>query len=238
MNKKQKRIKRLLGHQHGQWNYIESKVIYITPHFVSHQMCKQANQHYPEAKYLWDMFGGIGTDAIHLSTYFSKVVVSELDFDTYQCLTKNVERFNKKNIKTVFTDCHHLLQHFSTGFGLDHYFNSAYSITDPKEDGPIGPSGPTPDLVYFDPPWGKDYIPNQQFDFNQVYLTPKLRVVDLLRQVDKELCQNIIIKSPIRCDTFEQMFPGRTKVLIYPDYKLKFVLVYKTTNAFATPTSP
>ena len=168
------------------------------------------------------MFGGIGTDAVHFSPYIHNILVTEVDKNTYNYLSKNMVKFNQRgNIQTVPIDCVKVFEYLTA-------------------DGPVGPITPypfgRPDVIYFDPPWGDGYLANRTFDFNTVYLNNGTRVVDLLMKIFHKLSKNIIIKSPIKCNTFENLFHVVPGVFItvteYREYKLKFIFVQ---NDIRTP---
>ena len=41
------------------------------------------------------------------------------------------------------------------------------------------------DVVYFDPPWGDSFNPEEEFDFTQVKLNNVTGIVDFLKQIYK-----------------------------------------------------
>jgi hypothetical protein len=82
------------------------------------------------------------------------------------------------------------------------------------------------DVVYFDPPWGPNFVSGQPFSFENEYLANGAGILDLLERIPSP---EIIIKAPLLCDTFEAVFPPKCikKVYLCTDKKLKFIFVQK-----------
>jgi len=82
------------------------------------------------------------------------------------------------------------------------------------------------DVVYFDPPWGPNFISGKPFSFENEYLSNGTGILDLLERITSP---EIIIKAPLLCDTFETLFPPKCikKVYLCTEKKLKFIFVQK-----------
>lgn len=212
----------LFGPKYWAWNYDASRLFYITPYFLSKQMARYADFLYNKrndsildnndrSMICWDMFSGIGTDAVYLSSYFS-VIASEIDANTYQLLLSNVQSFNLKNVNCIKSNC--------------------ISLVDKIK----------PDVIYYDPPWGESYrSKNKNFDFNHVYidypvsgtddLPKKVSCTDLVKYIFRNVCKNIIIKSPMNSSTFDKIFaPNLAYVHKCKNKNLKFLFVTERNN--------
>jgi len=202
----------LFGPKYWLWYYDETKLFYITPHYLSKQMTKYADLLYQDILnrkandpplLIWDMFSGIGTDAIYFSRYFN-VIASELDKKTYQIFQKNIKSFNLSNINALNVNC----------------ISIASQIN--------------PDVIYYDPPWGETYrSKNKNFDFSQVFidypnndderfgnLPKKVSCTDLAKFLFRNVCKNIIIKSPMNSNSFDRIF----------NYNIVYTYKYKNKN--------
>jgi hypothetical protein len=87
-----------------------------------------------------------------------------------------------------------------------------------------------PDLVYFDPPWGVNYRPNVPFSFEKETLANGTYILDTLKNITSS---EIIIKSPLLCDSFETLFPAEQilNVFIFADKKIKFIFIKKNRSS-------
>ena len=178
-------LKILFGPKYWLWKFDEEKLSHITPYILSRQMSKFASylySHIYQLKmedsplFLWDMFGGIGTDSINLSQYFN-IVTTENDKEIFGFLEENIKSFKLDNINLIHDNCLRGLKRIS------------------------------PDIIYFDPPWGDSWRNKiKNFDFNHVYidyppvlndpipeLPKRISCVDLLKYLYQNVTQNIII---------------------------------------------
>ena len=82
------------------------------------------------------------------------------------------------------------------------------------------------DVVYFDPPWGPNFVSGQPFSFEKEYLANGTGILDLLENIPSP---EIIIKSPLLCDTFEVLFPPKCIKNVYrcSEKNLKFIFIQK-----------
>jgi hypothetical protein len=82
------------------------------------------------------------------------------------------------------------------------------------------------DVVYFDPPWGANFVSGQPFSFENEYLANQRGILDLLESIPSP---EIIIKSPLLCDSFEALFPPKyiKKVYLCSEKNLKFIFIQK-----------
>ena len=88
-------LKILFGPKYWLWKFDETKLSFITPYILSKQMAKFSHYLYSKIYklkqedsplFLWDMFGGIGTDSIYLSDYFN-IVTTENDPEIFKLLS-------------------------------------------------------------------------------------------------------------------------------------------------------
>lgn len=83
------------------------------------------------------------------------------------------------------------------------------------------------DIVYFDPPWGDTFRSGAPFDFKDVILSNGTCVLDLAKEVHRK--DNMIIKVPLTCNTFEEAFDDQDiqRIFTFTQQKLKFLFVCK-----------
>ena len=103
-------LKILFGPKYWLWKFDETKLSFITPYMLSKQMSKFSHFLYSQiykleeddsSLFIWDMFGGIGTDSIYLSQYFN-VVLTENDQYVFKLAGENVKSFQRENINLIF----------------------------------------------------------------------------------------------------------------------------------------
>jgi len=130
------------------WYYRPHYLSYITPDIVAKNVFFIADDIFNglSDKVVWDMFAGIGTDAIRLSQMCGKIVATEICQTTYGELQQNINVRNIKNITTICGDC----------------FKHVDSVH--------------ADIVYFDPPWGEQFHTGQKYEFSQDILELALKV--------------------------------------------------------------
>lgn len=214
-------LKILFGPKYRLWTFDETKLPYVTHYIQSKQMSKMAHFLYSQVYKLkvddpsllvWDMFGGIGTDAIHLSEYFN-VVVTEMNENVFQIMNKNITAFHLTNVNLIRANCLIGLKKIKSD--IIYY------------DPPWGDS------------WSKskNYKNKNKFDFNQVYidyplcpndpipeLTKKISTVDLAKYLYQNVTPNMIIKSPFNSDTFDNAFNNKIHhIQSYPNKNIKFL---------------
>jgi predicted RNA methylase len=87
------------------------------------------------------------------------------------------------------------------------------------------------DIIYFDPPWGDTFRSGLDFDFSDVMLSNGNCVVDIALEMHKK--HNMIIKAPIMCDTFENIFEDSCiqRIFTFTQQKLKFLFVSQSNNS-------
>lgn len=195
----------LFGTDYHKWNYKQESLSLITPYYISYKIAKLTNDLYPKG-IIWDMFSGIGTDAIHLANYFPLIKATELNPETCKMLEKNVKEFEQTEKIQIF-NCD-----FWEKWDEFH-----------------------PDIVYFDPPWGESFQTGKEFTFEDIKLSNGLLITEILKKIYLEKTKNIIIKCPIKCDTFEQIFENELKVKInhiffFSKHKLKFLFVINSSK--------
>ena len=132
----------LLGTNHQDWSYETDYVMFITPEIIANQIVHLADEHFGGLidKVVWDMFAGIGTDAIRLAKISGKIICTELNTNTYLNMLKNIETQNVSNIDVINGDC------------TDHIGKIHANI------------------IYFDPPWGDTFRSGEPFDFRDVII--------------------------------------------------------------------
>ncbi len=84
----------------------EKYLSYVTPYLVTQSVIKHAEKLIPgglKNKIVWDLFAGIGTDAILFAPYCLNVIATEINKETYTCAIKNTSSI--KNIHVENTDC-------------------------------------------------------------------------------------------------------------------------------------
>jgi 16S rRNA G966 N2-methylase RsmD len=176
---------------------------FITPADMFNIVISNANIHLGglSDKVVWDMFAGIGTDSIRLARHSGKVIATELNTDTFQCLKKNVYSSGLTNIQALNRDC----------------CRDSISIST------------SPDIIYFDPPWGDTFQSGKPFSFNDVTLNNGWNVINLLKEVKaRHADAYLIIKAPYLCDVETYIAEERIlSILTFSRQKLKYILVKK-----------
>lgn len=211
-------LKILFGPKYWLWSFDESKLSFVTPYILSKQISKFAyflySQIFQISKsdnilFLWDMFGGIGTDTVYLSQYFN-IITTENDPQVFEILSKNIREFRLNNVNLIMDNC-------LSGLGKIRPDIIYY-------DPPWGESY-------------KSKIKN--FDFNQVYidfppikndpvpqLIKRVSCIDLVKYLYEHVSKNIIIKSPLNSNSFERVFPDSIQhIYKYPNKNLKFIFL-------------
>jgi len=204
----------LFGPKFTKWKFKSNQLYYVTPYIPRLQMCKQAGQIYQGRLrkpniILWDMFGGIGTDSIALSQYFN-IITTEINPEVFNLLSQNVKSHGISNVQILRLNCLLLLNTVK------------------------------PDIIYFDPPWGPNFSPHTDFDFREVMIDflpkvenlnlPLLKIymkvssTDVLTYILNNITNNVIVKSPLNSNTFEQLFGSYVHhIYQYPRKNLKFL---------------
>jgi hypothetical protein len=173
----------------------------ITPAYISRTIAKLASEKYPDIAGIWDMFGGIGGDTIPLSEYFD-TFVTEINPTTFEFLSENCGKFHGPY--QIVKECSDCVKFLDTDMPIDI------------------------NMVFFDPPWGESFRTNEIFDFRDVILDNDMNVVELLKKVlDKY--EYVIIKSPLTCDTFDEILAEhKPEIFRFKKHKLKFLFVNTT----------
>lgn len=197
-------LKILFGEDPTKWQYNKQQLSYVTPYYISCKIAELAHQYYPKATSIWDMFSGIGMDAIQLAQYFS-VYSTEIDQNTYNIFLKNISSHGLEDkIFPTLADCCSCIETAQ------------------------------PDIVFYDPAWGPSFRSNVPFSFNDVHLSNGISVPDLFMKIFNEKTKNIIIKCPIKCDTFEDLIKNANldtskyavQKFLFTKHKLKFIFIY------------
>ena len=195
----------IYGPHYTQWSYDPDYIIYPTPWIISNQVARSADERFKLSnKVVWDMFAGIGTDALKFGERTGKVICIEIDDDTFHHLQVNVAQFNNKgNMSLLHEDCLNFLEKNQ----------NLSSVVD---------------IIYFDPPWGPSFKTGQPFDFTDVTLQNGMNITDLALRVQQSC--HMIIKSPILSSTFDQLFAKDiVRIYSFTQQKLKFLIVSKKT---------
>lgn len=206
-------LKILFGQNYQLWDYDNQQLSFVTPYFLSQQMAKLTNQFYLSEKpgHQLQIWDMFAGIGTD-SVYLSQyfnVIASELSPTVYQYARNNLDNFGCSNVNLININCVSLLTRI------------------------------TPDLVYFDPPWGENYNSRRKsFDFGQVMINyplandslpqipKKISCLDLINYIYQNLSQNLIIKSPLNSDSYERLF-GSKIIYIHKCHKknLKFIYV-------------
>lgn len=196
----------LFGKKHDMWTIPSIEYLhYVTPHSIAEVVFKEACQCLDlNGRVIWDMFAGVGTDAIRLSAYAGRVIGTEVNPDTYQCFLQNIKKHGADNVIAYNFSCH----------GADVIGKSIRRTAGSPVIRPI---------IYFDPPWGENYVSGQLFDLGSVSISDTT-VRDLL-QLSKQ--HDMIIKVPYICDTVEECVDHDSiiNILTFSKHKLKFYFV-------------
>jgi 16S rRNA G966 N2-methylase RsmD len=188
----------LFGPNYKQWSYKRSYLSFVTPHIVSLKITELANNCWNlKDLVVYDMFSGIGTDAIAFSNYAKSVVCTELLESRYNMFQSNLKFANAK--------CNMLVYNQDCCIDMDPSINI--------------------DVVFFDPPWGKTYVPGNDFRFENLLLDNGQSIIDLSKKMLKKYGK-LIIKSPIKCESFDQVFEEHIiNCYRFPTQKLKFLFI-------------
>lgn len=194
------KLKYLLGPSYSVWSFPNARYIcFITPVMVMTQVIKTyLNTRLSTGRLsVWDVFAGIGTDAIAFSKFgvFNKIIATEVLAETFSHMQRNITAFRTGSVQAHNAD--------ATVFEI-----------------------PDVDVIYFDPPWGETFKSGQEFSFDEVTLPNGVRVMDLLERF-KGTGKAMIIKAPLLCKSFEAAFPQVriTHVLTFSQQKLKFIFI-------------
>jgi hypothetical protein len=192
----------LLGADYMQWQCSDPTYhSFITPKIIINKIIELSKEHFHglSDKVIWDMFAGIGCDAIRLSRHAGKVIATELKEKTFRDLARNAQSGNIELpgscIEIYHADCCQMAS-----------------------------GGPDCNIVYFDPPWGSTFKSGEPFDFKDVILDDGTPVLDLADSVSEN--HSMIIKAPFNCNSFEDLFQDRvTEIFTFTKQKLKFLIV-------------
>lgn len=180
----------------NEWQYPSDEYLnYVTPQSIADIVVSEAARQYNLGnKVMWDMFSGIGTDAIRFSKSTGKIVCSELDNDTYQCMNANMDISNIYNVSTYNEDC----------------CKASHKA----------------DIIYFDPPWGNNYVSGTPFSFDNMRLGD-CTVAELMRKMHAQY--DMIIKTPYLCDSVDNMVNCQDvlSILTFSQQKIKFYFLKK-----------
>lgn len=182
----------------------EEYLDYVTPVDVFSIVLFNANVQFGGLadKVVWDMFAGIGTDSIRLARCSGRVIATEINPDTFACLSKNLDDVSSQNIEIYNKDCR-----------------------DMKTDA-------DPDVIYFDPPWGDEFKTGQPFSLDSTVLQNGFSVLDIFNYARSRYPEaSIIVKTPFMCD-FERHIPEDSikSILTFSRQKLKYILLNCSNN--------
>jgi predicted RNA methylase len=79
---------------------------YVTPHSVTTSIVRHADRQFPgglKGKVLWDVFTGIGSDALLFAPHVKTIFATEIHPETYQCAVENLK--GQDNLTLVQADC-------------------------------------------------------------------------------------------------------------------------------------
>lgn len=221
-------LKILFGPKYWLWHFEENKLSFVTPYILSKQMSCFAHYLYStvyklgetdQPLFLWDMFGGIGTDSVYLSKYFN-VVATENNPNVFKLFSRNIREFNIGNINLIETNCLDGINRIKPDIiYYDPPWGETYRSKVKNFDF---------NQVYIDYPFDDDNLPELQKHIN---------CMDLLIYLYNNVTPNIIIKSPLNSNTFEKAFPNRIQYIYkYPNKNLKFIYLVKEIVDLHTPT--
>jgi 16S rRNA G966 N2-methylase RsmD len=191
-----KKLYYLFGEKYELWEKVDKFLTYVTPYSVSQMVASLAKENYKKSKVLWDMFSGIGSDYVNFAEHFT-MIGTEIDEEIFKCLSSNVQLSNHSEKNIIINaDCC-------------------------KAESDINA-----DIVYFDPPWGSDFVSGEDFDFNKVKLDSNDQSVMNLAERIVEKYTNVIIKSPISSNSFDLKFKDRIrKRYLFSKQKIKFLFL-------------
>lgn len=257
----------LFGENWEKWTYMQTHLSYVTPWHISVKMSQLVNHYYGKngIKTVWDMFAGLGMDAINLSRFFSSIIVTEIDPKVFMCMQKNLE-----TLPDIIPSTDIKLKH-AEDLSIEAYNEDAIvKFRDKNFMKNIN-------LVYFDPPWGNSFRTGEPFDFDDITITttdelkesleksprsPKtsdaseaseayeppeayeaqieINVMDLLTSLYDKV-GNVVIKSPILSDSFERWAKRREVPILqiceFPAHKLKYLFLGPKSTTTSASTS-
>jgi 16S rRNA G966 N2-methylase RsmD len=194
-------VQNVFGDTHLQWTWVREQLPYTTPNYISEKIAELIWKIYgtqENSLIIWDMFSGLGVDLINIANIGENVTVfgTEISPEIFNLLERNVITFNKYNNMHVYnTDCTGVLN-------LLKYCN----------------------VIYFDPPWSKMYVSSKIFDFTKVTLPNGKSVIELLLEIYR-VQRNIVIKSPLKCKTFERLGLDIYRIFVFRKHNLKFIML-------------
>ena len=216
-------LKILFGKQYDKWYWIQEQLSYTTPVYIAEKIADLVKRLYKIENTVlnnkikvWDMFAGLGVDSVCLGLEGFEVHGTELSSEIYELFKNNIKSFGC-SIIPYHSDCLKKLSEIGeSSFG---------------ENNDIGISKFGFDIVYFDPPWGESFNSNKLFDFTEVTLSNGIFIIDLLKEIYTKYTQNIVIKSPLKCNTFENLdFIKIKRIIIFRKHHLKFIFTQSNRN--------
>jgi len=237
INPKRQGLQILFGDDWKRWSYLQSQLSYVTPCHISIKISELANHYYgKDSKCVWDMFGGLGMDAINLSNFFKMVIVTEIDHKVFQCLQNNiqnvlfspVDKLKDKDKDKKDNDDKDDKDKRKNNVSIEAYNQDAIQKLNDKKFMKVI------NLVYFDPPWGTSFKTGEPFNFNNSIITDssgnEQSVITLLNKLHDKV-KNIIIKSPILSTSFEEWALQKNIQIVqiceFPIHKLKYIFISK-----------
>ncbi len=189
----------LFGPEYYMWSYSRDYLSYVTPYDVSNKIAELADKQWNLSdQVIFDMFAGIGSDAVSLSNKAKSIVCTEIVPERFTMLKSNIKMANQKCDITIY-----------------------------NQDCCIDLDNDTISLVFFDPPWGKTFISDTKHSFTGLKLDNNECILDLAQRMLNKYGK-MIIKSPIKCDSFNDMF--KTNIVssyCFPKQKLKYFFLEK-----------
>ena len=193
----------LFGQDYKNWSWCQDQLSYTTPVYIAEKITELITRYYTknlnvESLTVWDMFAGLGVDSIYLAKCGNSVFCNEISDPIFNILTKNITSLNMTElVKTSKLDCVCCLDAI-TNCGVN--------------------------LIYFDPPWGDSFNSTKIFDFSNVKLSNGIYIMELLHLIYTKVCKNIVIKSPLRCNTFEKLdFLNIKHIFVFRKQRIKFI---------------
>ena len=192
----------LFGPKHRLWKFPINYLSYVTPYAVSEKIAQIADHIFElsdKHRTVFDMFSGIGTDSVALSKYCKGIVCTEIVPERFEMLEHNIKLGNNSCI-------------------INKYNQDCCIDLDPSHNVSV---------VFFDPPWGNTFISGRNFKFEGLTLDNGQDIIGLAtKMLDKY--GMMIIKSPIKCESFDQEF-SKDIVASYafPKQRLKFLFLIR-----------
>ena len=192
----------LFGPTHQSWKFPMDYLSYVTPYTVSVKIGQIADRIFKlsdKDRIVFDMFSGIGTDSVALSKYCKGIVCTEIVPERFEMLEHNIKLGN----------------HLCT---ISKYNQDCCVDVDPSHNISV---------VFFDPPWGKTFMSGHDFKFEGLTLDNGQDIIGLAtNMLDKY--GMMIIKSPIKCESFDQAFSDNIIASYsFPKQRLKFLFLVK-----------